>query len=223
MDEGFELLRLALNAPRFDADAIERMREQMLSALRRETTSPNDIATRLWWRTAFPDHPYGRPLNGTLESVPLITRDDLKAYVGRVLARDKLKIGVVGDIDAATLGPLLDKVFGALPAKGNRMAVAPARMDAAGRKLYVDLKVPQAVLSFGGTGVARKDPDFFAGLHPQSHHGRRLVLLAALQGSAREARTGLRRLHVPAAARRKRPCSWAIRRRAPTRPTRRST
>lgn len=161
-DEGFELLRLALNEPRFDPDAVERMREQMLSALRRETTSPNDIATRLWWRTAFPDHPYGRPLNGTLESVPLITRDDLKAYVGRVLARDKLKIGVVGDIDAATLGPLLDKVFGALPAKGNRMAVAPARMDAAGRKLYVDLKVPQAVLSFGGTGVARKDPDFFA-------------------------------------------------------------
>jgi zinc protease len=160
--EGFELLRLALNEPRFDADAIERTREQMLTALRRETTSPNDIATRLWWRTAFPDHPYGRPLNGTLEAVPLISRDDLKTYIGRVLARDKLKIGVVGDIDAATLGPLLDKVFGALPAKGNRTPVPPARMDAAGRKLFVDLKVPQAVLSFGGTGVARKDPDFFA-------------------------------------------------------------
>ena len=160
-DEGFELLRLALNEPRFDADAIERTREQMLTALRRETTSPNDIATRLWWRTAFPDHPYGRPINGTLESVPAISRDDLKAYTGRIFARDKLKIGVVGDIDAATLAPLLDKVFGALPAKGNRVAVPPARMDAAGRKLYVDLKVPQAVLSFGGTGIARKDPDFF--------------------------------------------------------------
>jgi zinc protease len=159
-DEGFELLRLALNAPRFDADAIERIREEVLSGLRRETTSPNDIGSRLWWRTAFPDHPYGRPLNGTLESVPLISRDDLKAYTGRVLARDKLKIGVVGDIDAATLGPLLDKVFGALPAKGNLAAVAPVRMDAVGRRIYVDLKVPQAVLNFGGTGVARKDPDF---------------------------------------------------------------
>ena len=160
MDEGFELLRLALNAPRFDADAIERNREQMLTALRRETTNPNDIGNRLWWRTAFPDHPYGRPLNGTLESVPLISRDDLKAYVGSVFARDKLKIGVVGDIDAATLGPLLDKVFGALPAKGKISSVAPVRIDAAGRRIFVDLKVPQAVLNFGGNGIARKDPDF---------------------------------------------------------------
>ncbi len=159
-DEGFELLRLALNAPRFDADAIERNREQMLTALRRETTNPNDIGNRLWWRTAFPDHPYGRPLNGTLESVPLLSRDDLVGYTKRVFARDKLKIGVVGDIDAATLGPLLDKVFGALPAKGDRVAVSPVRMDAAGRRVFVDLKVPQAVLNFGGAGIARKDPDF---------------------------------------------------------------
>jgi zinc protease len=159
-DEGFELLRLALNAPRFDADAIERNREQMLTALRRETTNPNDIGNRLWWRTAFPDHPYGRPLNGTLESVPLLSRDDLLSYTKRVFARDKLKIGVVGDIDAATLGPLLDKVFGSLPAKGDRVAVSPVRMDAAGRRVFVDLKVPQAVLNFGGAGIARKDPDF---------------------------------------------------------------
>ena len=160
VDEGFELLRLALNEPRFDADAIERNREQMLTALRRETTNPNDIGNRLWWRTAFPDHPYGRPLNGTLDSVPLISRDDLKAYTARVFARDKLKIGVVGDIDAATLGPLLDKVFGALPAKGDLMTVTPVRMDAAGRRIFVDLKVPQAVLNFGGAGIARKDSDF---------------------------------------------------------------
>jgi len=160
MDEGFELLRLALNAPRFDADAIERNREQMLTVLRRETTNPNDIGNRLWWRTAFPDHPYGRPLNGTLDAVPLISRDDIKAYAANVFARDKLKIGVVGDIDAATLGPLLDKVFGTLPAKGNLTAVAPVRMDAAGRRIFVDLKVPQAVLNFGGAGIARKDPEF---------------------------------------------------------------
>ena len=67
---------------------------------------------------------------------------------------------MVGDIDAATLGPLLDKVFGALPAKGKLASVAPARIDAAGRRIFVDLKVPQAVLNFGGNGIARKDPDF---------------------------------------------------------------
>lgn len=157
-----DLVRLALTAPRFDADAIERVRAQVLSGLRRETTSPNSIASRLWWKTAFPDHPYGRPTNGTLESVPLITAEDLKAYAKRVLARDTLKVAVVGDIDAATLGTVLDRVFGALPAKGDLAPVPPAQMQAAGRRIVVDLDVPQAIISYGGLGLARTDPDFFA-------------------------------------------------------------
>ena len=53
----------------------------------------------------FPDHPYGRPTNGTLNSVPTITADDLRAYARRVLARDNLKIAVVGDIDAGDARP----------------------------------------------------------------------------------------------------------------------
>ncbi len=161
-EASLDLMRLALTAPRFDADAIERVRAQVLSGLRRETTSPNSIASRLWWRTAFPDHPYGRPGSGTLESVPLITGDDLKTYARRVLARDTLKVAVVGDIDAATLGTVLDRVFGALPAKGDLTPVPPAQMQATGRRIVVDLDVPQAVISYGGLGLARNDPDFFA-------------------------------------------------------------
>ena len=159
-EQGFDLLRLALTAPRFDADAIERARAQIISGLRRETTSPNDIANRLWWKTAFPDHPYGRPTNGTLESVPMISADDLKTYARRVLARDTLKVAVVGDIDAATLGKTLDRVFGALPAKAQLNPVSVVTMQAIGRRIVVELDVPQAVLTFGGVGLARKDPDF---------------------------------------------------------------
>ena len=159
-DTGFDLLRLALTAPRFDADAIERVRAQILSSLRRETTQPNDIANRLWWRTAFPAHPYGRPNNGTLESVPLLTQQDLKDYARRVLARDTLKVAVVGDIDPVTLGRALDRVFGTLPAKAELAPVPAAELQAVGRRMVVDLDVPQTVLSFGGLGIARKDPDF---------------------------------------------------------------
>ncbi|HVY00978.1 MAG TPA: pitrilysin family protein [Pseudorhodoplanes sp.] len=159
-DEAFELLRLSLTAPRFDAEPLERVRAQMMTSLMRETTSPNDIASHLWWRTAFPGHPYGRPLNGTLESVPTITADDLRDYVRRVLTRQYLTIAVVGDIDPATLGKMLDTVFGGLPAKSDLVAVEPARMEGIGRSVFVDLDVPQAVLNFGGVGIARRDPDF---------------------------------------------------------------
>ena len=128
-DEGFDLLRLALTAPRFDAEPVERIRAQMLTALRRETTNPNDIASRgCGGARRFPDHPYGRPINGTLEIGAAASRaTTCTAYARRVLARDKLKIGVVGDIDAATLGALLDRVFGSLPGQGAICAACRTR------------------------------------------------------------------------------------------------
>src|SRR6202034_4130580 len=111
-DEAFEDLRLSLNAPRFDASDIDLNRAQILSGLRRATTSPGDIANRRWWETAFAGHPYGRPVSGTLESVPAITIDDLRAYTKRVLARANLKVAIVGDIDTETAKTMLDRVFG---------------------------------------------------------------------------------------------------------------
>ena len=161
-DEAFDLLRLALTAPRFDAADVELGRAQILSLLRRQTTSPGDIASRRWWETAFQGHPYGRPVNGTLESVPTITSDDLKAYTHRVLARQNLKIAVVGDIDAETLKPLLDRVFGALPQKPDLATIENVTPQGLGRRIVVNLDVPQAVVIFGGPGIARKDPDFMA-------------------------------------------------------------
>jgi zinc protease len=161
-DEAFDLLRLALTAPRFDANDVEVNRAQILSLLRRETTSPGDIASRRWWETAFEGHPYGRPVNGTPETVPSITIDDLKAYTHRVLARQNLKIAVVGDIDAETLKPLLDRVFGALPETPDLVPVANAMPGGLGRRIDVSLDVPQTVVDFGGPGIPRNDPDFMA-------------------------------------------------------------
>lgn len=159
-DEAFELLRLAMNEPRFEAEANERIRAQIVSRLRRQSTSPNDIASRTWWETAFPGHPYGRPSNGTIESVAKITAADLRAYLKHVLARDTLKIGVVGDVDAAGIGRLIDRAFGTLPAKGELAAIPNATIQGVGRRILVDLDVPQTVVTFGGPGVLRSDRDF---------------------------------------------------------------
>jgi zinc protease len=161
-EEAFEDLRLSLNAPRFDASDVELNRAQILSNLRRATTSPNDIANRRWWETAFAGHPYSRPVNGTVESVPTITIDDLKSYSHRVLARDNLKVAIVGDIDADTAKVMLDRVFGSLPAQAQLAPIATISPQGLGRRIVVNLDVPQAVVEFGGTGIARKDPDFMA-------------------------------------------------------------
>jgi zinc protease len=161
-DEAFELLRLALTDPHFDKIDVDRIRDQMLSGLRRETTSPNEMASHRWWSTAFPGHPYGRPVRGTIESVPTITAADLKDYMRRVFARDTLKIAIVGDIDAAAAGKIVDKVFGGLPAKGNLATIPVVNPQGLGQKISIDLDVPQSVLMLGGVGIPRTDPDFVA-------------------------------------------------------------
>lgn len=159
-DAAVDLLRLALSAPRFDADAIERIRTQITSQLRRESANPSDLANKTWWSTAFPGHPYGRPEKGTLDTVGQIKVDDLKAYAKGILARDQLKIAIVGDIDAAAAGVLIDRTFGMLPAKAELSAVPPALPAGLGRRLVVTFDVPQAIISLGGIGLQRKHPDF---------------------------------------------------------------
>jgi zinc protease len=161
-DEAFDLLRLALTNPRFDADAIDRIRGQTMATLQRDTTNPNDLASRRWWQTAFPDHPYGRESKGTLESVPRITAADLREYVRRVFARNELKVSIVGDVDAKTAGMLIDRAFGALPAKNDLKPIANATPTGLGKRIVINVDVPQAVVTFGGQGIARQDPEFMA-------------------------------------------------------------
>ncbi len=161
-DEAFNLLHLALTAPRFDADAVERVRGQVLAALRRETTNPNNLASSRWWQTAFPGHPYGRDSKGTLETVPRITAEDLRGYVKDVFARNGLTVSIVGDIDADTAGKLIDRAFADLP-KTDKLTLVPAVSPTnLGRQIVIDVNVPQAVVNFGGQGIARDDPDFMA-------------------------------------------------------------
>src|SRR5204862_4393627 len=82
-DEAFDLLQLSLIQPRFDSEPLERSRAQIVSSLRRQTTSPNAIANERFFSTAFGGHPYGRPGDGTLESVLRITADALCITAGR--------------------------------------------------------------------------------------------------------------------------------------------
>jgi zinc protease len=161
-DDAAELLRLSLTAPRFETKDVERIRGQVLSGLQRDSTSPNAIASRRWWAAAFPGHPYGREVYGSLESVPGIGFDDLRAYVKRVLARDGLKIAIVGNLDAADAGALIDRMFGSLPAKADLQPVPMVNPRGIGQRIVVDLDVPQTVITFGRRGVFRQDPDFMA-------------------------------------------------------------
>jgi zinc protease len=140
------------------------VKAQVLSGIRRDSTNPREIAGLTWWAAAFPGHAYGRPVSGTLESVPRITADDLRAYTRRIFARDGLKIAFVGDLDPPMVARIVDEIFGSLPEHAPLSAVEGATPQALGKIVRVDLDVPQTVIQFGGAGLLRKDPDFIAGV-----------------------------------------------------------
>ncbi|MDJ0824496.1 MAG: pitrilysin family protein [Rhodobacter sp.] len=155
------LLKSALTEPRFDDDAIERVRQQVLSIIRSDATDPDEIASQAFDGLFFGDHPYGSSLNGTLESVGALTRDDIVAAHDRVISRDHLFVAAVGDITAEELGAMLDDLLGDLPASG-APEPALAEIGVAGGITVVPFETPQSVAIFGHSGIARDDPDFFA-------------------------------------------------------------
>lgn len=159
VEKGFDLLALALTEPRFDDEALNRMRAQVITGLRRDLNDPDAVVGDLWARTAFPNHPYGTPSSGTIESVSALTREDFVDAHRNGIAKDNLFVAVVGDIDAETLKGLLDKAFGDLPDHANLTPVADVE-PAVGLTVSESLDTPQTSIRFGGEGIDRDDPDF---------------------------------------------------------------
>lgn len=160
-DKAVDLLREALINPHFDQVSVDRVRGQVLSIIASDAQDPNAIAGQTFRAQAYGNHPYGSSLNGTVDSVKALTRDDMFDAKARVMARDRLVVSAVGDITAEQLGVLLDHLLGDLPATGAPM---PPRADLhlTGGVSVVDYDTPQSVVIFGQQGLAMDDPDFFA-------------------------------------------------------------
>jgi zinc protease len=161
-DRAFELFRLSLTAPRFDDEPVGRVRAQILAGIRRGLEQPNRIASETWSATVYPDHPYGRPTRGTLETVPAITTADMRGLVKTRLAKSQMVIGVVGDIGADELERRLDDIFGKLPKESASAPVPEAEVHGQGKTIVIKKPIPQSVAIFGEQGLKRADPDWYA-------------------------------------------------------------
>ncbi len=160
-DEALALLRSTLVEPSFNDAAIERVRRQVLSGIRSNEKDPSNIAGESFAKRIYGTHPYGSDDSGTVESVTALTRDDILAAFAATIARDRVFIGVVGDVTEAEVGPMLDTLLGDLPATG---APLPAKAEPAfdGKTTVIPFETPQSVAVFGQSGVPFDHPDYFA-------------------------------------------------------------
>lgn len=157
--EAFRLLALALQAPRFDAEAIERMRAQILADLRQDEEDPGTIAGKAWSEAYFGDHPYAHDESGTPESIAAISAAEIRGFAQRHLVRGGAKVAAAGDIGEPQLQMYLAQVFGPMP-MGDVAAVAAPAAAAQPDTMTIDMEIPQPAVVFGLPGPMRLDPDF---------------------------------------------------------------
>ncbi|MCV6598509.1 MAG: insulinase family protein [Mangrovicoccus sp.] len=159
-EEAITLLRSALMAPRFDAQAIERVRAQVLAGLRSDAEDPDTIASDTLAQMVYGSHPYAHPGSGTIDSVTGLSREDLIQAHGNTLARDRVYISAVGDITPEALGALMDRLLADLPETGAPLP-EPAALALDGDVHVTPYDTPQSSILFLQEGIHRDHPDFF--------------------------------------------------------------
>ena len=187
VDAAFELLTLALTSPRFDKEAVERVRGQILAALKHESKEAEVLAARAWFATAFPEHAYGRPSRGTPESISAISSEDLRDWMQRALTRENIGISIVGDITADRVTRLLDASLAALPATPDIPIPAHTSPRGGGTRQVIPFPNPQSVIQFGHGGITRHDP-LFIPAYVMNHILGGSVLVSRLGDEVREKR-----------------------------------
>ena len=158
-DEAFRLAALALGHPRFDPEAVERIRVALLASLKQDDEDPAKVAVKAWYAAYFGAHPYAHPTAGTPAGIAAIKAADIKNFAADHLVRGGIKVAVSGDINEVQLKKYLQQVFLSLPAKS--VAVVAKPTDAgkpASHTIVRNEAAPVAV--FGSPGPMRADPDY---------------------------------------------------------------
>ncbi len=161
-DRATDLMALALTRPRFDAEAVERMRAANLSRIKSNMTDPEWMAARLTNDVAYAGHPYARNGGGTLSSLAALSTEDLRSAVKTRFAKDNLVVTIAGDIDAKDVPPLIVRLFGALPDKSALPPVEDTAIHGAGTVTVLDREISQSVIEIVQPGIKRDSPDYDA-------------------------------------------------------------
>jgi len=159
-DDAFHMLKLALTEPRFDKDAIDRMRDSNKSRIKSSVANPRWIAARIQNDKLFEGHPYALNSGGTLSTLDKITADDLRAF-HKTLGKNQLVIAVAGDITAGELKTTLTQIFGAMP-DGEVKEPTKKPLSNLGKTYIYEQTIPQSSIEIAQPGINRKDEDYYA-------------------------------------------------------------
>lgn len=161
-DKAFELLKKAVNKPRFDEEPLERMKQANIARIKSKQGDPDWIRARLVNDIIYQGHPYGMNSGGTISGIKGISKQNLENYHQKFIRRDNLIISAVGDIDAKTLARKIDDVFGTLPESKKQKQFEDFSLQNAGKTYIYEKDIPQSLISMMLPSIDKKDPDYYA-------------------------------------------------------------
>jgi predicted Zn-dependent peptidase len=121
-----DILADIVRNPLFDPAEMTKEKKVIFEEMSMVEDTPDDLVMELFSAAFWPDHPLGRPILGTRQSVGRFTREDLAVFFRRVYQPGNIVISAAGHLDHAALTALIDRHFGSLaPAKNGHSGKAP--------------------------------------------------------------------------------------------------
>jgi len=151
---GLELLSdLILNVD-FPPGEIEKVREDILAAIKAKKDRPTAQLFELFYKTLYPHYPYGHPATGTTETISHITRNDLKTWYESIRIPSNFVLAVVGDLKRDQLIPYLETLFESFQSSTTTLPVIKPESPLTGpRKAHLKRPGAQTHLSVGYLGA----------------------------------------------------------------------
>lgn len=159
---GLDLLTEVLTQPLFDNEAIERIREQLLSELKMFWDTPVDFAGQLAREAIYKSHPYGQNLMGKAETIARFSKEDLVDAHRRYITPFGARLAIVGDLSQYSIKDVLQQKFGAWQGEKVDDLIFPTLKQIEPRVITYPINRDQVVLAFGGLSVERMHKDFDA-------------------------------------------------------------
>ncbi len=159
---GLDLLAEVVLTPTFPEAELKRRAAQIQAGIKRSEEDPGTVAGRALARLVFGSHPYGRPPEGTVESVGRLTRDDVVTFYGERVRPDTTIVAVVGAVTVEEARREVLARFGAWPRPpAPPVGVAAAAAGPPPQAVAVAKELTQATILLGRQAIRQTDPDYF--------------------------------------------------------------
>jgi predicted Zn-dependent peptidase len=120
-----DLLSDIVLRPAFQEDDIAKEKKVVLEEIKMVEDTPDDLVHELFNERFWPDHPLGRPILGTRETVDGLNEQGLREYFGSAYTADNVVIAAVGNLEHQRVRDLVEPAFAALPPNGRKVVAPP--------------------------------------------------------------------------------------------------